>query len=109
MEQSKEWLDEEWFESIVDQRDRFKIILKYLQDCINQSDSDDIYFSIIAAKVDNPRCSTSELAEIVNTSQPHISHALGKYKATVFGLLNAYAKKKALRAVNSNSLQKKGA
>ena len=88
-EQCKEWLDMKWYNAIVKQRDRFEIILQYLQDCLrNHLGEKDIYYSIITAKSKNLQDTTSMLASRCKTSQSNVSRCLAKYKTVIFKVLN---------------------
>ena len=92
--QCRDWLDVKWYNAIVKQRDRFEVLLQYLQDCLRKHLGDkDIYYAIVIAKSQNLQDTTSMIADKCMTSQSCVSRCLLKYKAVVFDLLKAWAQK----------------
>lgn len=90
--QCKNWLDMKWYNAIVKQRDRFEILLQYLQDCLrNHLGEKDIYYSVVIAKSKNLQDTTSMIASLCKTSQSNVSRCILKYKNVVFSLLKALA------------------
>ncbi len=89
-EQCKDWLDQKWYTAIVRQRDRFEILLQYLQDCLrNHLGDKDIYYIIISAKSQNLQDTASILASKCNTSQSCVSRCIQRYKNVAVNLLKA--------------------
>ncbi len=83
----EDWLDMKWFNAIVYQRDRFSLMLQYLQDCLRKEPKD-LYSLVVYYKSQNLQETAIWLAAQCNTSQPAVSHSLKKYKSNLLAFLD---------------------